>query len=151
MAIATNIFDQLRLNQLESADVNFETPSNNGLYMALVTSGYTPNQNTHDFWNDASGSEVSGNNYTAGGNALANPTVTMDGAGLVTVDADDPATWSEDASGFSNARRAVIYHDTGVDSTSRLILYSNDFGADQGNVGADLTIALGASLFTQAR
>lgn len=39
--------------------------------MALVTSSYTPNQNTHDTWSDVSANEVAnGNGYTTGGAAV---------------------------------------------------------------------------------
>lgn len=151
MATNTNLFDNIRFRAFNGNATNFETPTGT-LKMALVTSAYTPNQNTNDFWDDVSANEVSGTGYTAGGNALANPTVTLSGAGLVTVDADDPATWAQDGSGFSNARRAVIYEDSGTASTSPVVAYSDDFGQDLGNVGGDLTIALDAAgLFTSPR
>ena len=63
-----------------------------------------------------------------------------------------PAAWAQDASGFSNGRRAVLYYDTATDATSRLVAYSNDFGADGGNVGDDFTVAFSASgIHTSAR
>src|SRR4051812_40307058 len=80
------------------------------LKMSIVTASYTPNQNTHDFWDDVSANEVTGTGYTAGGNACATPTWTgPDGSGLLTFDASDPSTWSQNASGFSNGRRAILY------------------------------------------
>ena len=119
---------------------------------ALVTSVYTVDQNLHDFWDDANANEVSGTNYTAGGNTIANITDALSGAGLVTIDGDDPATWLQSGAGFSNARRAIIYRDTGTPSTSELILYSDDFGADKGNVDGDFTIQIDAAgIFTSAR
>jgi len=123
------------------------------LKMAIVTAAYTVNQNTHDFWDDASASEVSGTGYTAGGNACASPTWTgPDGSGLLTFDADDPATWAQDPGGFTNGRRAILYYDTGTGSTSRLVGYSADFGADIGNVAGNLSITLNASgIYTAAR
>lgn len=122
------------------------------LKVAIVTSAYTPNQNTHDFWDDVSANQVSGSNYTAGGNALATVTTTMDGSGNVTVDADDPSVWTQHASGFTNGRRYIVYYDTGTGSTSRLVGYSADAGADFGNVAGDLTLTLNASgLYTSAR
>ncbi len=152
--MAWNLYDIFRRKQIanEATAVDLNTPGGNGIKLAFVTSAYTPDQNLHDFWNDASANEVSGTNYTAGGNVCANPAVTMDGAGLVTFDADDPATWLEHASGFSNARRAVLYRDTGVAATAELIAYSDDFGADKGNVGGDLTASFAAAgVFTAAR
>jgi hypothetical protein len=105
----------------------------------LVTSSYTPDAANHDFIDDANGNEVSGTNYTAGGEDLANDSVTESG-GTVTYDADD-VTWSQSASGFSNARIAIAYKDTGTPSTSPLIAY-NDFGSDKGNVDGDLTLEM---------
>jgi len=123
------------------------------LKCAIVTGAYSVNQNTHDFWDDASANEVSGSNYTAGGNACATPTWTgPDGAGLLTFDASDPALWVQHASGFSNGRRAILYYDTGTPSTSRLAAYSNDFGADSGNVAADFSVAINAAgIYTAPR
>lgn len=119
----------------------------------LVTSGYTPDQNTHEFITSAIGSEVSGSGYTARGNACASPTWTgPDGTGVSTFDANDPATWAQNAGGFTNARRAIFYYDTGVNGTSRLVAYSNDAGADLGNVAADLAVQFNAAgIYTSPR
>ena len=148
---ALNLYDQFRLKQIRGntglADIETLT-----LKMAIVTSVYTVDQNLHDFWADAAAAEVSGTNYTADGNAMANEAVTISGAGLVKWDADDPAAWLQHASGFSNGRAAIIYDDDGVDATSKLFLYSADFGADKGNVAGDLTITIDAAgIFTSAR
>ena len=114
------------------------------LKIAWVTATYTPNQNTHDFFNDIT-NEVTGTGYTAGGNACATPTWTLDGSGNLVFDASDPAAWTQNASGFANGRRAILYYDTGTPTTSRLVGYSNDTGADVGNVAADLELAFNAS------
>lgn len=50
------------------------------LRMALVGSAYTPNADTHDFWDDVSANEISGTGYSAGGQALASKTVTQTAA-----------------------------------------------------------------------
>lgn len=145
------IYDEYRLRQFDGNALDHDTPGGNGFKIALVTNSYTPDQGVHDFWNDASANEVSGTNYTAGGNVISTPTITMSGAGLLTFDAADPATWSQHASGFSNARYAILYRDTGTASTSELIAYNN-FGSDKGNVSGDLTVSLDASgIWTQAR
>ncbi|MGB8275371.1 MAG: hypothetical protein WCF16_08915, partial [Alphaproteobacteria bacterium] len=60
-----------------------------------------------------------------------------------TFDAND-VTWLQSATGFSNARKAVLYKDTGVATTSRLIAYA-DFAADKGNVAGDLTLQMDAA------
>jgi hypothetical protein len=150
-SVTFNLYDKFREGSFDGNAVDFESPGGNGIKCALVTGTYTPDQNAHDFFDDIT-NEVSGTNYTAGGNVMSNGAVTVDGSGNVTVDLDDPATWTQDASGFSNARRAIIYHDTGTASSSRLIGYSNDFGSDQGNDSGDFSISVNASgLLTSAR
>ena len=150
--VTLNLYDKYREGNFDGNPVNIETPGGNGVKAAIVTGVYTLDQNLHDFWNDVSANEVSGTGYTAGGNVLNTGTVTVSGAGLVTVDLADPATWTQNAAGFSNGRRVVIYHDTGVATTSRLIAVSDNFGADKGNVDGDFTVTLNAAgLFTSAR
>jgi len=119
----------------------------------LVTSAYTPNQNTDEFVTGPIAAEVSGTGYTARGNACSSPTWTgPDGTGVSTFDANDPATWTQNAGGFTNARRAIIYYDTGTNGTSRLVAYSNDAGADLGNVAADLAVQFNAAgIYTSPR
>ena len=150
MATTFNLYDQWRDIV---ADPTRASAISGTLKCAIVTAAYTVNQNTHDFWDDVSANEVSGTGYTAGGNACATPTWTgPDGSGVLTFDSDDPATWSQNAAGFSNGRRAILYYDTGTGGTSRLVGYSNDFGADAGNVAGDFSVAANASgWYTSAR
>lgn len=147
--MAWNLYDQFRLRQHESTGIDLEAVT---VKVAIVTSAYTPDQNLHDFWSDVSANEVSGTGYTAGGNAAATPTVTLSGAGLVTFDAADPAAWAQDAGGFTNGRRFIVYADSGVASTSLLIAYSDAEASDFGNVDGPVTLTLNASgIWTQAR
>ena len=104
--------------------------------VALVTSTYTPNQDTHDYWNDVSGNEATGTGYTAGGVTLTNATVTYDsGTNVVKLDADD-VSWTAST---ITARYAVIYVSTGDASTSPLIGYV-DFGTDQSSSSGTFAI-----------
>lgn len=104
--------------------------------VALVTSSYTPNQDTHDFFDDVT-NEVSGTGYTAGGGSLASKAVTVDTTDNEGVfDAAD-LTWSTST---ITARGAVIYKSTGVSSTSALICYL-DFSTDQTSSAGDFTIS----------
>ena len=139
--ITTNIYDKIRLNAFKSSNLDFETVT---LKMALLDISYTPNQNTDEFWSDISVNEVSGTNYTTGGNSCLNPTVTDDGNGNIIVNADDPNEWAQNASGFSNARIAVLYNDTGTPTTSKLIQFSNQFTEDKGNVSNPFVVNIGA-------
>jgi hypothetical protein len=109
------------------------------LKVALVTSTYTPNQDTHDFFDDVT-NEVSGTGYTAGGASLASKAVTVDTTDNEGVfDAAD-VTWS---TATITARGAVLYKSTGTASTSALICYF-DFGSDQSSSASDFTIAWNA-------
>lgn len=110
------------------------------LKLALLTSGYTANADTHDNFDDVSASEVSGTGYTAGGQALTNKAVTVDTADDEGVfDADD-VTW---ANSTITARYAVLYKDTGTPSTSKLIaLY--DFGSDKISSAGNFTFQANA-------
>ena len=150
-AVTLNLYDIFRRKQASgtgATDLSALT-----VKAMVVTAGYTVNQNTHDFRNDLGATEVSGSNYTAGGATLANPVVSLDGAGLVTVDFDNPATWSQHATGFSNGRRAIVYVARGgADTADELIGYTDDFGADKGNVDGDFSVAVNAAgLYTSAR
>lgn len=144
MATTFNLFDQWRdyvADPTRAAAVA-------GTLKMAVFKAFAPDQNLHDFYDDmvAGTNEVSGTGYTAGGNACVTPTWTgPDGAGLMTFDASDPAQWAQDAAGFTNGRRAILYYDTGVATTSRLVGYSNDFGADVGNVAGTLDITFNAA------
>lgn len=103
--------------------------------VALVTSTYTPDQDTHDFFDDVT-NEVSGTGYTAGGETIANDDVTVDTTDNEGVYDGDDVTW---ASSTITARGAVIYKSTGTASTSPLICYL-DFGSDQSSSAGDFTI-----------
>ncbi len=144
MATTLNLFDLWRDFV---ADPTRSAAAAGTLKMSFHVAG-TMVQNTMEFFDDVTvaAAEVTGTNYTAGGNALASPGWTgPDGAGLLTFDADDPAQWVQHASGFTNARHAIIYYDTGTPGTSRVVAYTVDFGADVGNVAGTVDVAINAS------
>lgn len=107
--------------------------------VALITSAVAPAEATHDFWNDLSANEVSasGTGYTAGGQALASKTEALT-SGVTKLGAADPTGYAQNASGFTSARYAILYKDTGVGSTSPLIAFA-DLGSNVGNVAGALT------------
>jgi hypothetical protein len=114
--------------------------------VALVTSSYTPDQDGDEFFDNAGDGhsaiddEVSGTGYTQGGVALANKAVTQDNTDNEGVfDADD-VEWT---TATITARAAVIYKDTGTDTTSPLIRY-HDFGSDQSTTGTTFKITWAA-------
>jgi len=115
--------------------VDFES---NTIKVALTTSDYTPNQDTHDFFNDVT-NEVTATGYTAGGATLASKALTVT-ANVVAMDAAD-VTW---ATSTITARRAVVYKSTGTASDDALLCWI-DFGADVSSSSGDFTISWDAA------
>ena len=108
----------------------------------LVTASYTPSAAGHAVISSASSNEVSGTGYTAGGATLTSPSITLTG-GEVFFKVND-VVWSENASGFSNARYGIMYKSTGTPGTSTLIAYI-DFITDKGNTSSDLVLQFNAA------
>lgn len=93
--------------------------------VALTTSSYTPDQDTHDYFNDVT-NEVTGTGYVAGGTAIANDSLAYTaGTNTLKYDGDD-VSWP---SSTITARTAVIYDATpGTDATRPLIAYQQSDG-----------------------
>lgn len=140
MPVSANLYGSFPA-KLANAEVDWDTHT---IKVALTTSTYVPNQDTHDYFDDVT-NQVTGAGYTAGGATLASKTVTYtSGTNLTTFDAAD-VTWSTST---ITARYAVIYRDTGTAATSPLIGYVN-FDADVVSSGGDFTIQWNASgIFT---
>lgn len=153
MATTFNLFDNWRKI---AADPTRSAAVAGTLKVAIfkaITIGSTE-QGAYDFYDDLTpaSNEVTGTNYTARGNACASPTWTGPSAGVLTFDASDPATWTQSLTGFSLARRAILYYDTATNSTSTLVGFSDDFGADLGNIAADFSVAFNAAgIYTSSR
>lgn len=129
---------------ISGSPIDFTTDT---IKLLLVTASRAPVAATDDLADDLvlGSNEVSGTNYTARGDTIA-MTVT-ETTGTVTVDGADN-TWAQNAGGFTDARYAVLYKDSAVDSTSPLIGFI-DFLADKGNVSGDLTVQWNAlGIFT---
>lgn len=104
--------------------------------VALFSSAYTPNIDTDVFFDDISANEITGTLYTAGGEVIANKTVTQDDTDNEgAFDADD-VVWAD---ATITARYAVIYKSTGDASTSPLISYL-DFGGEKSSLNKDFSI-----------
>jgi hypothetical protein len=105
--------------------------------VALLSSSYTPNQDTHDYLDDVSSFEVTGTGYTTGGATLGSKTVTYDGTNnVVILDAAD-VTWS---SSTITARYAVVYDDAGASAGAKALIGYVDFGSDQSSTNGNFTI-----------
>lgn len=108
----------------------------------LVSSAYTPNQDTHDYLDDVVGNEVTGTGYTAGGQALASKTLTYDaGTNVIVLDAAD-VTW---ASSTITARYAVIYDDTPAGNSAKPLIAYLDMVSDQSSNNGNFVIQWDAS------
>ena len=110
---------------------------NDTIKIALLTSGYTPDQDSHTAFDDITNEIVTGGGYTTGGATLANSTVSVDNTDNEGVfDADD-VTWA--ASSISNARGAVIYKHHASSTVAFLVGYL-DFVINKSSISADFTI-----------
>jgi hypothetical protein len=127
------------LKSITEAKVNWPTDT---IKVSLHTSAYTPNQDTHDFFDDVSATQVAATGgYTAGGATLGTKTNAYTaGTNTVALDAAD-TVW---AASTITARYAVIYDSTpGTDATRPLLGYV-DFGADVTSTAGDFTITWAA-------
>ena len=118
--------------QIGNGGIDFDTDDIKG---ALVTSGYTPDQDSHDFFDDIT-NEVVGAGYSAGGMSLTTKTVTQDNTDNEGVYSADNLTWT---SSTITARGLVLYKDTGTPATSPLICYF-DFVSDKTSSSSDFTV-----------
>jgi hypothetical protein len=110
--------------------------------VALLTSSYTPDQDTHDYFDDVSAAEVTGTGYTAGGNTLASKTSTYDGAtNVIILDAAD-TTWSTST---ITARYAVVYDASGGSASTNPLIGYVDFGSNQSSSNGNFTITWDAT------
>lgn len=111
--------------------------------------GYTPNIDTHDNWDDVSATEYgTAAGYTAGGVTLATKTTTVDTTNdQVDVDAADPSWTALGPLTPATPSHAIFWKDTATPTTSPLICYMV-LGTTATN-GSNYALALNAGgLFT---
>jgi hypothetical protein len=114
----------------------------NAIQCSLHTVSQTVNVDTDDFFNDWSGSEVSGTNYTALGVTLGSKTSVYDtGTDETRLDAAD-AIWTTVT--IAAFRYALIWENTAGASTTDPLLVYFDTGA-QTVTAANLTIQFDAT------
>lgn len=122
------------LKQALNKEIDWDSDT---IKVALLSSSYTPNQDTHDYFDDVSANEVTGTGYTTGGITLASKTSTYDGTNnVIVLDAAD-VTWS---SSTITARYAVVYDDSGANAASKALIGYVDFGSDQSSTNGNFTI-----------
>lgn len=108
--------------------------------LALLTSSYTPNADTDDFFDDVSTYEVANSGTYSAGGATLTVTVSQDNT-------DDEAVFDATDISFTSAtitaRYGVIYKSTGVAGTSPLICLI-DFGSNQISTGGTWALSFAA-------
>ena len=126
-------------NNAKKAILDGDIDVTTDIKVALVT-GYTPDIDAHEYWDDVSANEASGTGYTTGGAALGSSAVTVVGASdLAKWDAAD-VTWS--GLDVGTPSHAIIYYNSGSAETSTLIAYVELGTASN---GGDYTIAWNAN------
>jgi len=116
-----------------TGQIDFDTDT---FYMMLVTSSYTPDQDTHLDRADVT-NEVTGTNYTSAGQAVTVTVGSVDTANdRVDISFAD-VTWS---SSTITAAAAVVYKYTGTAADDLLVAYL-DFGGDVSSTSGDFTVS----------
>lgn len=113
------------------------------LFLGLVTSSYTPNLDTDEFWSTPVANELAnGNGYVTNGFDVTGATFSYDAASdQVRLDIGDP-TWTFTAS--KTWRYGVLYERTsGTDATRKLFALLN-WGTDQ-TVSTAYTLVIDAN------
>jgi len=143
------VFDQYMENVWDSGIHDFgATP--NSIKCAIVNNATVPATTTADPCWGAGGTtnfatnEQTGGSFTAGGNACATATATLN-AGTLEVDFGDPATWTKNAANPTTCYWGIIYDDT---ATNKNCIGYVDLGGVFDATTGDLTIAWGAPFHT---
>jgi hypothetical protein len=118
------------------------TGTGNVFKIALYTSSATLSAATTTY---STSNEVSGTNYTAGGNTLTNVTPTTSSTTALTDFAD--TTWS---SSTITARGALIYNSSTTAGTADRAVVVLDFGADKTSTSGDFVIQFPAASASEA-
>lgn len=111
---------------------------NDDVRMSLHTSSYTPNQDTHDYYDDLTNELAASGGYSSGGVALTGKTLTYDGASNTVRLKADAVTYSS-LTPSGAIRYAVARKHNASASAAHLIFYV-DMGADQSPSGIDFTV-----------
>lgn len=122
-----------------SGKINYPSDT---IKVALLTSSYTPNQDTHDFFDDVTTYQVTATGYTAGGATLGSKTLTVASSKTIMLDSGD-VTWT--ITGSVTFRYAVVYDATPATDATRPLISYMDFGEDQTMNDGTLKITIHAN------
>jgi len=134
MAFSGNFMCTSFKKELLEAVHNFKNSGGDTFKIALYTNSASFNAATTAY---TTSNEVTGTNYTAGGNTLTRVDPTSSGTTAFTDFAD--TTWS---SSTITARGAMIYNDTASGNPAVVIL---DFGSDKTSTNGDFTVVFPAA------
>jgi hypothetical protein len=129
MAFSGNFMCTSFKKELLEAVHNFKNSGGDTFKIALYTNSASFDATTTAY---TASNEVTGTNYTAGGNTLTRVDPTSSGTTAFTDFAD--TTW---ASSTITARGAMIYNDTAAGNPAVVIL---DFGSDKTSTNGDFTV-----------
>ena len=134
MAFTGNFMCTSFKKELLEAVHNFKNSGGDTFKIALYSNSASFNAATTAY---TTSNEVTGTNYTAGGNTLTRVDPTSSGTTAFTDFAD--TTW---ASSSITARGAMIYNDTAAGNPAVVIL---DFGSDKTSTNGDFTVVFPAA------
>ena len=129
MAFSGNFMCTSFKKEILEAVHNFKNSGGSTFKIALYTNSASFNAATTAY---TTSNEVTGTNYTAGGNTLTRVDPTTSGTTALTDFAD--TTWS---SSTITARGAMIYNDSASGNPAVVIL---DFGSDKTSTNGDFTV-----------
>lgn len=140
MAVTAKNYGNFLLKALNK-EIDWDTDT---IKVALCTSAYVPNQDTHIYFS-AITNEVTGTGYTTGGATLGTKTITYDaGTNVTKLDAAD-VIWADST---ITARYAIIYDDTPATAATKPLIAYIDFGADVISSAGTFTITWDAAGIT---
>ncbi|MGA2937307.1 MAG: hypothetical protein ABSF52_09445 [Syntrophobacteraceae bacterium] len=141
-------FKQQALGISAQTTINLATDT---IKCLLVTASYTPTLASDASLNTSgvySNQVPTGTAYVDRGPALPSPTVSAPASDIITFSGSNIVIAQDAGGGFTTARYAILYKDTGTNSTSFLICYA-DLGGNKSNTGGSLTLQIDAAgIFT---
>lgn len=141
MAITIKVYGEAA-KHIQAGDLDWTSDT---IKAALVTSAYTPNQGTDEFWSTPQAHEIAGTGgYTTGGFTLTTLSVSYDSATREARYIADNVS-SSALTPSAAFRYMVIYDSTpGTAGTDFLLAYVN-FGADQDPAGLPFAVQWAAT------
>lgn len=137
--MASLVYNAWKYRQLGDTSVTPINHKTDTIKLSLHSSSYTPNQDSHDFYDDVTNEVSASGSYSSGGATLS-VTTSQDNT-------DDEGVFDATDVSFTSAtitaRYAVIYKSTGVSSTSPLICLI-DFGSNQTSTAGTFAITFAA-------